>query len=214
MEHARSDAPRPTRRCRPSTSPRCSASAWRSSRRWRGEKEVEITLDRRRASCRSSRSRDRLRSVVLNLLSNAIEYNRAGGSVARAHARARRTARHAELVHATPAAASRAEQLPHVFEPFYRGGNGRGRRPAAPGPGVVPRPLSRRSAGRAVPRSSSEAGQGDDDAHHASGVERPTKRRCPSLRRVQLLKELQPASSSGSGISLDSTAALPGVLPQ
>ncbi|HEY7115935.1 MAG TPA: ATP-binding protein, partial [Tepidisphaeraceae bacterium] len=59
----------------------------------------------------------RLRSVVLNLLSNAVEYNRPGGEVAlAAHP-------NGQFIHLTVRDTGQgipAEHLPHLFEPFYR----------------------------------------------------------------------------------------------
>ena len=68
--------------------------------------------------------RDRLRSVVLNLLTNAIEYNRPGGEISLKCAGENGELR---ISVADNGIGISAEQLPHVFEPFYRGGTaGRG----------------------------------------------------------------------------------------
>jgi signal transduction histidine kinase len=68
--------------------------------------------------------RDRLRSVVLNLLTNAIEYNRPGGNIRVSCARDNG---HLLLSVADTGVGISPEQMPHVFEPFYRGGiTGRG----------------------------------------------------------------------------------------
>ena len=71
-----------------------------------------------------STERDRLRSVVLNLLSNAVEYNKHGGKI---HLSASRENGTLTLAVADTGEGISAEQVPHVFEPFYRGGTtGRG----------------------------------------------------------------------------------------
>ena len=64
--------------------------------------------------------RDRLRSVLMNLLSNAIEYNKAGGTV---RVKAYRDNGSLQLTIQDTGLGISPEQLPHVFEPFYRGGN-------------------------------------------------------------------------------------------
>ena len=68
--------------------------------------------------------RDRVRSVVLNLLSNAIEYNRPGGSVRLEANRLDDDAGGVRIAVSDTGQGISPEQLPHVFEPFYRGGNG------------------------------------------------------------------------------------------
>jgi signal transduction histidine kinase len=77
--------------------------------------------------------RERMRSIVLNLLSNAIEYNREGGTVRLAAARENGTL---QLTVADTGQGINPEQLPQVFEPFYRGGNGRGDDPEHLGLGL------------------------------------------------------------------------------
>ena len=64
--------------------------------------------------------RDRLRSVLMNVLSNAVEYNKVGGTV---RVRAYRDNGSLQLTIQDTGQGISAEQLPHVFEPFYRGGN-------------------------------------------------------------------------------------------
>lgn len=59
----------------------------------------------------------RLRSVVINLLSNAIEYNRAGGLV---HVSARVEAGALEVTVRDTGRGITPEHVPHLFEPFYR----------------------------------------------------------------------------------------------
>jgi heavy metal sensor kinase len=59
----------------------------------------------------------RLRSVVLNLVSNAIEYNRPGGTV---EVRASRENGHAQILVKDDGPGIAAEHLPHLFQPFYR----------------------------------------------------------------------------------------------
>ncbi|HEY2589654.1 MAG TPA: ATP-binding protein [Tepidisphaeraceae bacterium] len=59
----------------------------------------------------------RLRSVVLNLVSNAIEYNRPGGTV---EVSASRENGHAQILVKDDGPGIAAEHLPHLFQPFYR----------------------------------------------------------------------------------------------
>ena len=77
--------------------------------------------------------RERMRSIVLNLLSNAIEYNREGGNVRLAAARENGELR---LSVTDTGQGINPDQLPQVFEPFYRGGNGRGDDPEHLGLGL------------------------------------------------------------------------------
>jgi signal transduction histidine kinase len=77
--------------------------------------------------------RERMRSIVLNLLSNAIEYNREGGTVRLAAERDNGTLR---LTVSDTGQGINPDQLPQVFEPFYRGGDGRGDDPEHLGLGL------------------------------------------------------------------------------
>jgi signal transduction histidine kinase len=70
----------------------------------------------------------RLRSVVTNLLSNAIEYNRPGGLV---RLEARPEAGALELTVSDTGRGIAAEHEPHLFEPFYRADESRRGSPAA-----------------------------------------------------------------------------------
>lgn len=64
----------------------------------------------------------RLRSVVMNLLSNAIEYNKAGGAVeVSAHAEGEL----AEIRVKDDGPGIAPEDLPHLFQPFYRASRNR-----------------------------------------------------------------------------------------
>jgi signal transduction histidine kinase len=62
---------------------------------------------------------DRLRSVLLNLLSNAIEYNRPDGSI---DVRCTHDGDGLTMTVTDTGRGISADQLEHVFEPFYRGG--------------------------------------------------------------------------------------------
>jgi signal transduction histidine kinase len=77
----------------------------------------------------------RLRSVVTNLLSNAIEYNRPGGRV-RLEARLADGA--LEVTVSDTGRGIAAEHLPHLFEPFYRADESRRGTPAAAEGGETP----------------------------------------------------------------------------
>jgi signal transduction histidine kinase len=77
--------------------------------------------------------RDRLRSIVLNLLSNSIEYNHPGGSVTLSASCDEQTLR---IVVSDTGQGIPAEQLPQIFEPFFRGGGGRGDDPSHLGLGL------------------------------------------------------------------------------
>jgi signal transduction histidine kinase len=96
------------------------------------EKQVSITADLPE-SLPFVTQRDRLRSVVLNLLSNAVEYNKVGGTV---RVRCYRDDGSLQLMIQDTGQGISPEHLPHVFEPFYRGGNGRGDDPSHLGLGL------------------------------------------------------------------------------
>jgi len=86
------------------------------------EKEINITIDPRTPmNLPFVTQPDRLRSVVLNLLSNAVEYNRAGGTVD-VHVERVDGNGVLQLSICDTGIGISPEQLPHVFEPFYRGG--------------------------------------------------------------------------------------------
>lgn len=65
--------------------------------------------------------RTRLKQVLLNLLSNGVKYNRAGGAVT---LRARSDGARAAIEVADTGVGIAAEHLPRVFEPFHRGAHG------------------------------------------------------------------------------------------
>jgi signal transduction histidine kinase len=64
----------------------------------------------------------RLRSVVMNLLSNAIEYNKSGGSI---EVSARLQGESAEIRVKDDGPGISPEDLPNLFQPFYRAGKSR-----------------------------------------------------------------------------------------
>lgn len=64
----------------------------------------------------------RLRSVVMNLLSNAIEYNKSGGSV---EVSARAEGELAEIRVKDDGPGIAPDDLPHLFQPFYRASRSR-----------------------------------------------------------------------------------------
>jgi signal transduction histidine kinase len=70
----------------------------------------------------------RLRSVVMNLLSNAVSYNRPGGLI---ELRARLEAGTLEVMVRDTGRGIAAQHLPHLFEPFYRGDGARLTAPVA-----------------------------------------------------------------------------------
>jgi heavy metal sensor kinase len=81
-----------------------------------GERQVAVTRTLP-ASFRFVTQPQRLRSVVINLLSNAVEYNRPGGSI-ELIAQTNGKMLHLAVRDTGPGIA--AEHLPHLFEPFYR----------------------------------------------------------------------------------------------
>jgi signal transduction histidine kinase len=81
------------------------------------EREVTVTREVPPADFRLKTQPGRLRSVVINLLSNAVEYNRPGGKV---ELRAIPNGKFLKLSVRDTGCGVAAEHLPHLFEPFYR----------------------------------------------------------------------------------------------
>jgi two-component system heavy metal sensor histidine kinase CusS len=75
----------------------------------------------------------RVRSVIANLLSNAVEYNRAGGSV---ELSVRPYGQFIHLIIRDTGPGIAAEHLPHLFEPFYRADRARSVQPGHLGLGL------------------------------------------------------------------------------
>jgi len=73
-----------------------------------------------------SGDKDRLKQVLLNLVGNAVHYSRAGGEVKLS---LRREAARAVIVVEDNGTGIPAEDLPHIFERFYRGEKSRTRSP-------------------------------------------------------------------------------------
>jgi signal transduction histidine kinase len=71
-----------------------------------------------------SGDRDRLKQVLLNLVGNALQYTPAGGQVNLA---LRKTGERAQLVVTDTGPGISAQDLPHIFERFYRGEKSRKR---------------------------------------------------------------------------------------
>jgi signal transduction histidine kinase len=71
-----------------------------------------------------SGDRDRLKQVLLNLVGNALQYTPAGGQVTLA---LRKTGERAQLVVTDTGPGISAQDLPHIFERFYRGEKSRKR---------------------------------------------------------------------------------------
>jgi signal transduction histidine kinase len=80
------------------------------------EKNVRVTAELP-AQLSFSTQRDRFNSIAMNLLTNAIEYNRPGGNV---ELRCESDANGLSLAVRDSGQGISAEALPHVFEPFYR----------------------------------------------------------------------------------------------
>ncbi len=80
------------------------------------EKHITITREFTEDLCVLTQ-RDRVQSIVLNLLTNAIEYNRESGEV---ELRAELGERDLEITVRDTGPGIPANHLPHIFEPFYR----------------------------------------------------------------------------------------------
>jgi two-component system, OmpR family, sensor kinase len=72
--------------------------------------------------------RDRLKQVFLNLVGNAIQYTPAGGQVTMS---LRRLGEQAQIIVSDSGPGIPAEDLPHIFERFYRGEKSRKRTPTS-----------------------------------------------------------------------------------
>ena len=132
MEHARSEHLRGPESMQVADVPEMLAECVQIVSPLAREKDVAITQDVP-ADLPFLTQRERLRSIVLNLLSNAIEYNKSGGTI---HLAAERQDGVLRLTVADTGVGIAREQLPQVFEPFYRGGNGRGDDPEHLGLGL------------------------------------------------------------------------------
>ena len=133
MEHARSEHVRGEHAMQPTDLPTLVRECVDIVTPLAREKEVEI-VEQSPDELEFLTQRDRVRSVLLNLLSNAIEYNRTGGTI-RVSCRGGEGGG-VELTVSDTGRGIDAEQIPHVFEPFYRGGTGRGDDPAHLGLGL------------------------------------------------------------------------------
>lgn len=101
--------------------------------------------------------RQRLLQVLINLVSNAIKYNRPGGTVAfigRVDAEGRTALDVVDTGIGIP-----AHELPRLFEPFYR--------PTLPGRGT--RDVDSNGLGLAIARALAQAMQGDISVHSEAG---------------------------------------------
>jgi signal transduction histidine kinase len=81
-----------------------------------GERDMRVGRDMPPAFVVTTQPQ-RLRSVVINLLSNAVEYNRPGGTIDLA---VQPNGRYLHVTVKDSGQGIAAEHLPHLFEPFYR----------------------------------------------------------------------------------------------
>ena len=102
-------------------------------------------------------SKDKVEQVLTNLISNALRHSPLGGRV---NVRARRAAPGVEVTVSDTGEGIRAQDLPHIFERFYRGDAARSRqRGAGAGLGLaIARGIVRAHGGEI--RVESEPGQG------------------------------------------------------
>jgi signal transduction histidine kinase len=101
--------------------------AWRSGR-------IEVVADLPRGLPRASADEGRLEQVLANLLRNAIRYTPPGGIVV---LRAAATPDGVEMQVCDTGDGIAAEDLPHIWERFYRGANGRRRDTGGAGLGLA-----------------------------------------------------------------------------
>jgi signal transduction histidine kinase len=132
MEHARSEHLRGPESMQPTDVPAMLRECVEIVAPLAREKDVTITSEFGEQPSFVTQ-RERMRSVVLNLLSNAIEYNKQGGAIRLAAEREDGVLR---ISVADTGVGIATDQLPKVFEPFYRGGNGRGDDPEHLGLGL------------------------------------------------------------------------------
>lgn len=118
--------------------------------------ERQITLSSEMTSAKVIGDHDRLAQVVTNLLSNAIRYNHEGGHV---ELHVQRVNGHAVMTVTDDGIGIPAEDLPHVFERFYRVDKARSRADGGSGLGLaICRSVVEAHGGQIVARSDPSGG--------------------------------------------------------
>jgi anti-sigma regulatory factor (Ser/Thr protein kinase) len=108
------------------------------------------------SACSARSAPDRLRDALTDVIANAIQYNVDGGRV---RIEVRERERLAEIVVSDTGIGIPPQQLPHVFEPFFRGDPARSREAGGAGLGLaVTRSIVARPGGDV--RCASEPGRG------------------------------------------------------
>ncbi len=107
------------------------------------QSQVELAIAGSSGEFKINTDPDRLRQIVSNLVHNALVYTPAGGKVTMSY---RRAAAKVEIEVADTGAGIDADDLPHVFDRFYKSANGK--KPAGLGLGLsISRQLARAMGG-------------------------------------------------------------------
>lgn len=110
----------------------CATTIARELRPLAAARGIELTVESESIACRAEP--DRLAEAISNVVVNAITYSASGGQVCIG---VRASGQHAEVVVEDSGMGISQQDLPHVFEPFFRGEGARQRAPEGAGLGLA-----------------------------------------------------------------------------